>query len=192
VTRDEDLTVLRRAVDQLAVLLADVPPDASGNPTPCTQWTVQELVDHITAGPTRFARMLRGEAIDWSAPTPPAGDDPAGAFRAHADDLLGAWRDHAGPAEDAGLDWQCAELAVHTWDLATAVHAPTSTLDPAVAERGLAFMRASLTAENRDPAFGPEQPALDGADAYGRIAAFAGRSVGSRGGEDAATPPNAG
>jgi uncharacterized protein (TIGR03086 family) len=177
VTNAEDLAVLRRALDQVAALLADVRPKSPEEPTPCTEWTVQDLVDHLVAAPTRFARMLRGQPIDWSAPTPPAGDDPEGAFRAHADDLLRAWRDHTGPVENAGLDWQCAELAVHTWDLATAVHAPTSSLDPHVAERGLAFMRDNLTPENRGPAFGPQQPAPETADAYGRIAAFAGRSV---------------
>lgn len=170
--------MLRRALDQLANLLGDVGPEVSGAPTPCSEWTVQDLVDHVVATPTRFARMLRGEPIDWAAPTPPAGDDPAGAFRAQADDLLGTWREQTGPVEDAGLDWQCAELAVHTWDLATALHAPISSLDPEVAERGLAFMRGSLTDENRSPVFGPEQSAPAGADAYGRIAAFAGRSVG--------------
>jgi hypothetical protein len=46
-----------------------------------------------------------------------------------------------------------------------------------VAERGLAFMRGSLTEANRAPAFGPEQVAPEGADACQRIAAFAGRSV---------------
>jgi uncharacterized protein (TIGR03086 family) len=176
VTEDEDLAVLRRALDQLSALLADVRPEAAGDPTPCTDWTVEDLVDHIAAAPTRFARMLRGEPVDWSAPTPSAGGDPAAAFRSGADDLLAAWRDHTGPVEGPGLDWQCAELAVHTWDLATAVHAPTGELDPRVAERGLAFMRVGLTPENRGPVFGPEQPASDGADAYERIAAFAGRS----------------
>ena len=166
--------MLRRGLDQLAALVADVGPDAWEDPTPCAEWTVRDLVDHVVAAPTRFARMLRDEPIDWSAPTPPAGGDPAGAFRAHADDLLGAWRKHSGSAE---VDWQCAELAVHTWDLATALHAPTGSLDPAVAERGLAFMQAGLTPDNRGPAFGPEQPAPEDADAYGRIAAFAGRSV---------------
>jgi uncharacterized protein (TIGR03086 family) len=174
VTDDEQLAVLRRGLDQLEALIADVRPDALDDPTPCTDWTVRDLVDHVVAAPTRFARMLSDEPIDWSAPTPPAGDDPAGAFRAHADDLLGAWREHSGAGE---VDWQCAELAVHTWDLATATHAGTGALDPEVAERGLAFMQASLTPDNRGPVFGPEQPAPDGADAYGRIAAFAGRRV---------------
>jgi hypothetical protein len=46
-----------------------------------------------------------------------------------------------------------------------------------VAERGLAFMRANLTPDNRGAAFGPEQTAPDDADAYQQIAAFAGRQV---------------
>jgi hypothetical protein len=37
-------------------------------------------------------------------------------------------------------------------------------------------MQENLTPENRDPVFGPAQPAPEGADAYRRIAAFAGRT----------------
>jgi hypothetical protein len=39
-------------------------------------------------------------------------------------------------------------------------------------------MRANLTADNRGPAFGPEQPAPADAGPYEQIAAYAGRSVG--------------
>jgi uncharacterized protein (TIGR03086 family) len=177
VTSNDDLAVLRRAVDQLTGLLRSVDRGSLGDPTPCEQWTVQDLLDHITAAPARFARMVRGEPIDWSAATPPSGDDPAGAFHAHADELLRAWRERASGEELAGLDWQCAELAVHTWDLAAATGRSTADLDPEVAERGLAFMRANLSDDNRSPAFGPEQPAREGADPYERIAAFAGRQL---------------
>jgi uncharacterized protein (TIGR03086 family) len=172
---DDDVAVLRRGLDQLARLLDDVPHTALGSPTPCPQWSVQDLVDHVVAAPSRFAGMLRGEAVDWSA-TPSAGGDPAARFRSHAEDLLGAVAG-AAPGGPLTPDWQCAELAVHTWDLATALGRSTGDLDPEVAERGLAFMRTGLTDDNRGPAFGPEQPAPDGADPYQRIAAFAGRSV---------------
>jgi uncharacterized protein (TIGR03086 family) len=175
VTSEDDLAVLSRALDQLTGLLDAVDRKALSDPTPCTEWTVQDLLDHVVAAPARFARMMRGEPIDWSAGTPPAGDDPAGAFRSSAADLLGAWQD--GSAGAVGLDWQLAEFAVHTSDLATALGRSTRDLDPEVAERGLAFMRANLTDERRGPAFGPEQPVRDGADAYQRIAAFAGRRV---------------
>src|SRR3954454_18207830 len=175
-TLDDDPAVLRRGLDQLADLLEDVPGGARGDPTPCPQWSVQDLVDHIVAAPSRFARLVRGEAVDWSA-TPSAGGEPAAQFRSHAEDLLRAVSDDAAPGGPVAVDWQCAELAVHTWDLATAIGRSTGNLDAEVAERGLAFMRANLTEENRGPAFGPEQPAPEGADAYRRIAAFAGRSV---------------
>jgi uncharacterized protein (TIGR03086 family) len=175
-TSDDDPAVLRRALDQLADLLDDVPSGALADPTPCPSWNVQDLVDHIVAAPSRFARMARGEAVDWSE-TPAAGRDAAAQFRSHGEDLLGAVAGPAAPGSPVSLDWQCAELAVHTWDLATAVGRPTADLDPEVAERGLAFMRASLTDDNRGPAFGPAQPAPEGADPYQRAAAFAGRSV---------------
>src|SRR3954453_7673668 len=173
---DDDAAVLRRGLDQLAGLLEDVPDAALSDPTPCPQWNVQDLVDHIVAAPSRFARMARGEAVDWSE-TPSAGREAAAQFRSHAEDLFRAVDDHAVPGGSVPLDWQSAELAVHTWDLATALGRPTTDLDAEVAERGLAFMRAGLTDDNRGPAFGPEQPAPEGADPYQRIAAFAGRSV---------------
>jgi uncharacterized protein (TIGR03086 family) len=171
-----DPAVLVRATDQLAALLDAVPREALGERTACEQWSVQDLVDHIVAAPARFARMVRGEPIDWSAPTPAAGPDPAAAFRSHAEDLHRAWREQAAGGA-VPLDWQCAEFAVHTWDLATALDRPTGDLAPEVAERGLAFMRDNLTEANRSPAFGPEQAAPEGADVYRRAAAFAGRSV---------------
>lgn len=176
-TPDHDSAVLHRALDQLASLLNGVRRETLNDRTPCEQWTVQDLVDHIVAAPAKFGRMMRGESIDWSAPTPAAGVDPAGAFRSHAEDLLRAWHGQDGPKGPAGLDWQCAEFAVHAWDLAAAMGRSTGGLDPEVAERGLAFMRANLTDDNRGAAFAPEQPAPDGADAYQRIAAFAGRPV---------------
>jgi uncharacterized protein (TIGR03083 family) len=170
----DDQAVLRRALDQLAELLDDVPDAALGDPTPCHPWTVQDLVDHIVEAPDRFARMARGESIDWAAPTPSAGPEPAARFRANADGLMRVMGDAEGGVP---VDWQCAELAVHTWDLTTALGRSTAGLDPEVAESGLAFMRANMTDDKRAPAFGPEQPAPDGADAYQRAAAFAGRPV---------------
>ena len=173
---DDDAAVLRRGLDQLAGLLDELPGGRSSDPTPCAQWNLQELVDHIVAAPARFARMARGEAVDWSA-TPSSGPEPAARFRSNAHDLLDAVSKGAAGGGSVAADWQTAEIAVHTWDLATALGRSTGDLDPAVAERGLAFMRGNLTAANRGPAFGPEQAAPEGADAYQRIAAFAGRSV---------------
>ena len=175
--RDVELTVLTRALDQATALLGAVGDQDLTGPTPCQEWTTAQLVDHLVQTPATFARMLRGEDVDWSAPTPHVGDDRAEVFRAGADELMGVWRDLGDADAPVSPDWQTAEISVHTYDLATAIAHPTGDLDPEVAERGLALMQANLTPENRGPVFEPEQPAPGGADPYQRLAAFAGRTV---------------
>ena len=175
--RTDELAVLHRGLDQATALLGSVGDDDLPNPTPCREWTTSDLVDHLVAAPANFAQMLRGEEVDWAAPTPHVGEERADVFRAGADELIAAWGSIGDAETPIGPDWQSAEVAVHTYDLATAIGHPTGELDPEVAERGLVFMQASLTSENRGPVFDPEQPAPDGADAYQRIAAFAGRTV---------------
>jgi uncharacterized protein (TIGR03083 family) len=169
---DSGPEVLGRGLDQLEDLLRSVRPDGHGLPTPCSDWTVSELVDHVVQAPWRFARMTRGERVDWAAPTPHA-DDPIATYRENAQALRAAVAEH--PEAQPGPDWQCAEIAVHTWDLATALGRPTDSFDPEVAERGLAFMSAMLTPDNRGDAFAPAVQVPDDAPVYDRLAALAGR-----------------
>jgi uncharacterized protein (TIGR03086 family) len=171
-----DLTLLTVAVDQVADLLGRVDDDGLDRPTPCADWTLGGLVDHVVRAPEVFTTIMRGEEPDWASAPPRIGSDRVDRFRAAAGGLVDAWRSAAGDAASP-LDWQLAELAVHTWDLAAAVEEPTDGLDPRVAETGLSFMRANLRPEIRGEAFGPEQQAPPDADPYTRIAAFAGRQV---------------
>jgi uncharacterized protein (TIGR03086 family) len=171
---DAAAQVLARGLDQLGTLLRSVRPDDHGRPTPCSDWTVSDLVDHIVQTTRKFATMVRGEEVDWAAPTPHA-DHPVATFEENVQALRAALTDNPDP--QPGADWQCAEIAVHTWDLATALGRSTETFDPEVAERGRAFMLVSLTEDIRDPAFAPERQAPEGADPYARISAFAGRTV---------------
>lgn len=171
---DADRQVLDRSLDQALWLISEVEPDHEDGPTPCSDWKVGDLADHLVEAPAKFARMARGEEIDWSQPAPTHPDRTA-AFRENAEDLraaLGEGGDQAPPP-----DWQTAELAVHSWDLATGLGIGSDRLDPEVADRALAFMQASLTDDSRAPVFGPEQPAPDDAGGYERLAAFAGRDV---------------
>ena len=168
------VVVLSRALDQAGDALATVHPGDLDKPTPCEGWTVRQLADHLAAAPEHFLQPGRGEDVDWSAGT---GVDPAqlvAHFRTHADDLLHDW--HGKPDDQvAQADWQSAELGVHTWDLVQAL-GRSVPLDDEVAERGLAFMQQGLTSDNRGEAFGPEVEAPEGAGAYERLAAFAGRN----------------
>jgi uncharacterized protein (TIGR03086 family) len=174
-TSADSLAVLARALDQAERLLGSVTADDLPRRTPCEEWDVATLADHMVGGTASFARLVQGGEVDWTAPTPHVEGDYAEEFRVHADELVAAW--HAAP-DDAGVpgpEWQTAEIAVHSYDLATALGMPTGDLDAEVAELGLAFMRANLQPEMRSTAFRPEQPAPAGADAYQRVASFAGR-----------------
>jgi uncharacterized protein (TIGR03086 family) len=174
--QDASLDLLATALDQAADLLAEVDDDQLDAATPCEEWTVGALVDHLVNAPWVFTTIMRGEQPDWSATPEHVGSDRAERFRAAGAALLDAWRTTGETSDQPSpRAWQLAELSVHSWDLATALGASTAALDPRPAEEGLAFMQASLTADNRGGVFGPEQPAPDGADAYARIAAFAGR-----------------
>lgn len=172
----DPIDVLATALEQTAGVLAQVREDQLGRSTPCEDWTVAQLVNHLVATPGNFATMMRGGRPDFAGPAPHVGADREERFRDGAEVLIGLWREQGDTAQ-ASSDWQLAELAVHTWDLATATGQPTGALDPEVARRGLEFMRASLTADNRGPAFQPEQAAPDGAGPYEAIAAFAGRRI---------------
>jgi len=173
--RAHELAVLSRGLEQVERLLGRVSEENRSRPTPCHDWDVADLADHLVAGTATFARAVSGEQVDWSASPAQVEGDHATEFRKNADDLRAAWDAAADDGGQPGPDWQAAELAVHSYDLATALGQPTDELDVEVAERGLAFMQANLKPEMRSTAFDPEQPAPSGADAYQRIAAFAGR-----------------
>jgi uncharacterized protein (TIGR03086 family) len=174
----ESVVVLSRALDQAGDVLAAVHPDQLAQPTPCGDWDVAQLVGHLVNAPVRFLEMARGAQPDWSAGPRPVTGNWVSEFRSNADDLIHHWH-RAGDAVDAGqVDWQIAEIAVHTWDVARATGQTTALL-PDVAERGLAFMSAMLTPENRGEVFAPAVPVPDDTPVYDRLAAFAGRDVGA-------------
>ncbi len=159
---------LKQAVD----LVESISPDQLDLPTPCASWNVRELTDHLVNSSAQMAVMARGEEADWSS-LADHHDEPAPVLKQAGDDIVAAF--DAGSEAPEGMI--AAELSVHTWDLATALGRDTNELDPALAEAGYEFMSSSLTDDKRGDSFDPEQPAPKDANAYERIAAFAGRSV---------------
>ncbi|MEP9383983.1 TIGR03086 family metal-binding protein [Nocardioides sp. KR10-350] len=173
----DSLRILSHALDQAGDVLDHVHAGVLDHPTPCSRWDVAALADHLINDPRQFLAAMKGEDVDWGAPPPHVTEGWGPTFRVAADDLIHFWHEHAGDDVQTPPEMQIAELAVHTWDLATALgRPPTSSLDPEVAETGLGFLRAMLKPEMRGDAFAPEQTVPDGAGVYERIAAFAGRT----------------
>jgi uncharacterized protein (TIGR03086 family) len=171
---NESVVVLSRALDQTGDVLARIHADQLSQPTPCGDWDVARLIAHVVETPRKFIEMAKGGKPDWAAEPPPIDGEWTAAFRTAADDLIHLWHQAGDQADPSQVDWQTAEFAVHSWDLARAT-GQSVELDEEVARRGLAFMTDALTAKNRGDAFGPEIAVPEDAPVYERIAAFAGR-----------------
>ncbi|MCZ4516986.1 maleylpyruvate isomerase family mycothiol-dependent enzyme [Rhodococcus ruber] len=165
-------TQIETGISQVTALLSAVTADERASATPCAGWTVADLTDHLVHGVGQFVKLARGAEVDWAASAQPV-SDPIPVWIERTGELL-AEIDAGSPLP---LGMVAAELSAHTWDLATALGRGTDDLDQTVAEEGMVFMSANLTEDKRGGAFDAEQPAPEGANAYERIAAFAGRTV---------------
>lgn len=174
-TPNESVVLLSRALDQCGDAIAGVHEEQLADPTPCRAWDVGRLISHVVSDPRHFLELASGGRPDWAG-EPERVMYAAATFRSAADDLIHHWHQVGDDADPAQVDWQTAEFAVHTWDLVCAT-GQALWLDPDVAERALALMTGTLTDDNRGEAFAPAQPAPDGADAYARLAAYAGRAL---------------
>lgn len=185
----DPVTLLSRALDQTAEVIAGVAPDRASAATPCRSWDARALVNHLVQDLDHFATSANGGEPDWGAPTPSAGDRAVETFRSRASELLDAWRgrDLAGTMRvrmgevpvTFVLNQQLSELAVHSWDLARATGQAVE-LDPEIARTALEWARGTLRPEFRGDekdgkAFGPEVAAPDDAPVYDRLAALFGR-----------------
>lgn len=190
---DDPIRPLAAALDGTGRLVAAVRADQWQLPTPCVDWTVRQLVDHMVGGNRLVTRVLRGE------PLPPRdqpgrrgaddqlGGDPAATYRATAAELLEALRGpgvlertHTVPVGplpgSAVVHLRIVETLVHGWDLARATGQEVPFADE-LAEHELDFSRDLLTRlpKGRRP-FGPSQPVADDAAAIDRLGALLGRA----------------
>lgn len=181
---------LGRVLDATEALVAAVADDQWSAPTPCTEWSVRELVNHMTAGNHLFASALHGHPLPVAAVAAPPdllGPDPAGSFHAAADALVQAFAAPGAldtevdlpirrmPAAEA-LNLRTVEIITHGWDLAHATGQQTR-YDDAVVEEQIAFSRALLPhiPEGRTP-FAPPQSVAEDAPPIDRLVALLGRT----------------
>ena len=114
-----------------ADLLRDVPAHLLDAPTPCREWTVQTLVNHLVQVGTALELAGHGEpvpAAHWATSFPPERFDPAAAAAAWtAPPPAVRMGDHEMPGPLIGV-MLASDLVLHGWDLARAVG---RDLDPA-------------------------------------------------------------
>ncbi len=182
---------LGRAFAAVGHLVSKVRPEQWSAPTPCTDWTVRQLVDHLIEMNRAFAALLADEPSPPRPATDHAEEDPAGAYGDSAATVEAAFgqpgvleRSYQGSLGRATgaerLQIRLYDLLAHGWDLAQAIGQPAELPDD-LAEQSIAFVRTQLTNQARPGRFGPAQVVAEQAPAIERLVAFLGRPVNTGG-----------
>jgi uncharacterized protein (TIGR03086 family) len=177
-----------RATAEFSSRVHAVKPGQWADPTPCPDWDVRTLVNHLVYEQLWVPPLMNGatvadvgDALDGDL----LGDDPVAAWdaaAAAASEAIGAAGAldrvvHLSYADVPGevYAWQLiGDLAVHAWDLAQAIGA-----DPTIDERLAAAVVVKLTPDIETFAqyglFAPALPVEDGAPAQAQLLALTGR-----------------
>ena len=171
--------------------VAEVGADQWALDTPCTEWDVRTLVNHVAVEDLWVPPLLRGQTIEQVGDRfdgDQLADDPKAAWRAAHDDAVRAVG--ALPSAESTVHLSAGDFpasfyvtqlifdhVVHAWDLATAIGADTR-LDPELVEFSVDEFISQEESYRASGAIA-ERPAMpDGADAQTRLLAMFGRKAG--------------
>jgi uncharacterized protein (TIGR03086 family) len=175
-------------------ILARVRPEDLDRPTPCTGWTLRDLLRHMVGHHRGFAAAARGatppDPAVWDAATIDE-DDPYGSYRAAADDVTAAFGEDGLPGRKLAvhiygtfpariaLTMHSVDFLGHGWDVARSIGAPDE-LDADLCTTGLAIAArwpdtpATWGTGPQSP-FRPRIAVPEDAPAYQRLMGFLGR-----------------
>ncbi|HEY5424324.1 MAG TPA: TIGR03086 family metal-binding protein [Ilumatobacteraceae bacterium] len=166
-TTDDISVQHRRALDATRPLVAGIGANQWDLPTPCDDWNVRELLNHIVAGNLWAAELASGRTIDDVGSRldgDVVGADPVAAYDASAEAAANAFE------APGALDAPCAvsygpvpgsvyaghrliDVLVHGWDLAAATGQSTD-LDPQLVAACWDVARPQLALLQGSGAFG--------------------------------------
>ena len=180
----DSTTALDRADHIVSDLIAGLTPDDREAPTPCSGWTVHDLIAHMCSGGHMIAGGLQGQAPpenshDYLADGPAAGwTGTIEALRAVATpEILSAT--HQMPfgevPGEVAMSVIVADFVTHGWDLAQA-SGQQIEVDDELAGWALDTWRVVVPAEGRTGGgFAPVIPVDEGASALDRLVGYTGR-----------------
>ena len=179
---------------EMARLVNGVRDDQLANPTPCPQYALGDLLQHVRVLAEAFTVSARKEQPPGGSQPPALGDasllseDWRGETVQWLDQLVEAWAD---PAAWEGTSWIAGfeapssavgmtaanELVAHGWDVARASGQELDLDDAALApsREFVAMMSGPGSDEARGDAFGPAVPVPAGASALDEVIAGNGR-----------------
>jgi uncharacterized protein (TIGR03086 family) len=177
---------LHSVVASLQPVVTGVTDEAMGSPTPCPDFDVSTVANHMLGTVEAFRRVGASEPPDAQDPWGTNGDYLGAQWR---DDLTqrldgyarawsrpDAWEgDLEGPMSKQMIgDMGLVEVMLHGWDLAKGSGQEVA-FDNAAVDRALEIMDEIGEMGRSQGAFGPEVHAPDDAETFARVLAKAGR-----------------
>ena len=149
--------------------------------TPCDDWTVRNLMDHMLDTQRYFAAAAQGEDASPPSPEPPTllSDDPVSDFeRARAEMLRVFGEDGVIQKTGPSLGIAFGDQLLHGWDLARAT-GQDATMPADLADAAYTMIHGRFTDDQRKGLFKPEIPVGPDASAQDRLLAYTGRDPAS-------------
>lgn len=147
-------------------------------PTPCDEWDVRTLLDHVLETQRYFLSSARGEDATPPGRTPPStvSNDPAGDLERVRGEVIEAFGqpdviEKTGPA----LGIAFSDMLLHGWDIARAL-GQDATMPEGLADAAYGVVHGKFTDEQRKGVFKPEIPVGADASPEERLLAYTGRS----------------
>jgi uncharacterized protein (TIGR03086 family) len=145
--------------------------------TPCDEWDVRDLLNHMLETQHYFVGTARGEDVALPSPNPPEllSEDPMADFERARHETLSTFSED-GVIEKTGPSLAIAfsDQLVHGWDLATAT-GQDATMPDGLAEAAYEMIHGRLPDEQRRGAFKPELAVDPTASAQDKLLAYTGR-----------------
>lgn len=169
------IDIWKLAADNFSRHYRSVTDEQWGAPSPCSEWTVRELVDHAVGVQTMMGAALgssAGEGSDWEAVRAgmaAALDDPAALDGTIDHPAMGQMPKHQ------VLGIAGSDLLLHSWDLARAIGGD-ETLPPAAVDAVMMGLQRMPAEMMRAPGrFGEPVDVAADASAQDQLLAFSGR-----------------
>jgi uncharacterized protein (TIGR03086 family) len=183
-----DVDMYERALKRTGEVVAGTRPDQLKDPTPCTDWTVRELLNHLIGGCVSWAQGAAGKVEDPSASIDRVGDDHVASYERAARDVIEAFRSPGAMERNFTMPWgespgsmnlgvAIADATVHGWDLAQAT-GQDITIDDDVAEAAYQMTSNMMEPKGSFPrgdAFAEPIEVADDAPPRVRMLAYLGR-----------------
>jgi uncharacterized protein (TIGR03086 family) len=188
----DNVAMLQRAVGETSRLVESITPDQLANSTMCTEWTIRDLINHVTGGATMFAisaeqGSVPDELVGQLMGGDNLGDDYKGSWAVASKRAMAAF-DGPGALEkivklpfgempaDVALNIAVFDVTTHAVDLARA--SGQTVVDTELLEAALGMGKQMIGPELRQPGvFDGEQSVASDASAEDRLLAFAGRRI---------------